>query len=187
MTIENSICDVKSISGDTHLGGADFDNRMVSHFIHEFKRRFKKDISDSKQALCRLRAACQNAKHQLSTVSEASIEIDSLFEGIDFYSKITKARFEELNADLFRGTLEPVKKALQDAKFDKSELEELKSMIEDTITKCQEVIDWIDTTETADTEEYKDKQKVLEEMCAQAFKKLKLHDSSIAGASDVKR
>ena len=84
--------------------------------------KFKKAISGSKWALCRLRAACQIAKHQLSTVSEASIKIDSLFEGIDFYVKITRAQFEEPNADLFWGTLEPVKKALRDAKFDKSQI-----------------------------------------------------------------
>ena len=122
LTIEDGIFEVKSVSGDTHLGGADFDKRMVNHFIQEFKRKFKKDITGNRRALCRLRTACQNAKHLLSAVSEASIEIDSLFEGINFYTKISRARFEELNADLFRGTLEPVKKALRDAKFDKSQI-----------------------------------------------------------------
>ena len=97
----------------------DFDNRMVSHFIQEFKRKHKKDISDNKRAVRRLRTACQNAKHTLSSSIRASIEIDSLYEGIDYYTNITRAQFEELNADLFRGILEPVEKALRDAKMDK--------------------------------------------------------------------
>ena len=119
LTIEDGFFEVKLATGDTHLGGADFDNRMVNHFIQEFKRKFKKDITGNRRALCRLRSACQNAKHLLSNISEANIEIDSIFEGIDFYTRINRARFEELNADLFRGTLEPIEKALRDAKFDK--------------------------------------------------------------------
>ncbi|XP_041357298.1 heat shock protein 68-like [Gigantopelta aegis] len=122
---EGSIFEVKSTAGDTHLGGEDFDNRMVSHFIQEFKRKNKKDISGSARAVRRLRTACERAKRTLSTSSEASIEIDSLFEGIDFYTKVTRARFEELCADLFRATLEPVEKALKDAKMDKSRIDEI--------------------------------------------------------------
>lgn len=125
LTIEDGIFEVKSTSGDTHLGGEDFDNRMVNHFIQEFKRKFKKDITGNKRAVRRLRTACERAKRTLSSITEASIEIDSLFEGIDFYTKITRARFEELNADLFRGTLEPVEKALRDAKFDKSQVHDI--------------------------------------------------------------
>ena len=125
LTIEDGIFEVKSTSGDTHLGGEDFDNRMVNHFIQEFKRKFKKDMSQNKRSVRRLRTACERAKRTLSSITEASIEIDSLFEGIDFYTKMTRARFEELNADLFRGTLEPVEKALRDAKFDKSQIHDI--------------------------------------------------------------
>ena len=101
------------------FSGEDFDNRMVNHFTAEFKRKHKKDITDNKRAVRRLRTACERAKRTLSSSTQASIEIDSLYEGIDFYTTITRARFEELNADLFRGTLEPVEKALRDAKIDK--------------------------------------------------------------------
>jgi L1 cell adhesion molecule like protein len=120
LTIEDGIFEVKATSGDTHLGGEDFDQRMVNHFIQEFKRKHKKDIADNKRAVRRLRTACERAKRTLSTATQANIEIDSLHEGVDFYTSITRARFEELNADLFRGTLEPVEKALRDSKLDKA-------------------------------------------------------------------
>ena len=125
LTIECPIFEVKSTAGDTHLGGEDFDNRMVNHFVQEFKKKHKKDMSANKKAVRRLRTACERAKRTLSSSAQASIEIDSLLEGIDFYTTITRARFEELNADLFRGTLEPVEKALRDAKFDKSQIHEV--------------------------------------------------------------
>merc|ERR1712047_210267 len=125
LTIEGGIFEVKSTAGDTHLGGEDFDNRMVDHFVSEFKRKHKKDLSGNKRALRRLRTACERAKRTLSASAQANIEIDSLFEGIDFYTSITRARFEELCADLFRGTLEPVEKALRDAKMDKSSINDI--------------------------------------------------------------
>ena len=125
LTIEDGIFEVKSTAGDTHLGGEDFDNRMVNHFMTEFKRKHKKDISGNKRAVRRLRTACERAKRTLSASAQASIEIDSLFEGVDFYTSITRARFEELNADLFRGTMEPVERSLRDAKFDKSDIHEI--------------------------------------------------------------
>uniref|UniRef100_A0A4W3JV67 Heat shock cognate 71 kDa protein-like n=1 Tax=Callorhinchus milii TaxID=7868 RepID=A0A4W3JV67_CALMI len=125
LTIEDGIFEVKATAGDTHLGGEDFDNRMVNHFIDEFKRKNKKDIASNKRAVRRLRTACERAKRTLSSSSQASLEIDSLFEGIDFYTSITRARFEELNSDLFRGTLEPVEKALRDAKMDKAQIHEI--------------------------------------------------------------
>lgn len=125
LTIEDGIFEVKSTSGDTHLGGEDFDNRMVNHFIQEFKRKHKKDMSDNKRAVRRLRTACERAKRTLSSSTQASIEIDSLFDGVDFYTSITRARFEELNADLFRGTLEPVEKSLRDAKMDKGQVHDI--------------------------------------------------------------
>ncbi len=125
LTIEDGIFEVKSTAGDTHLGGEDFDNRMVDHFINEFKRKHKKDIKSNKRAVRRLRTACERAKRTLSASAQANIEIDSLFEGIDFYTSITRARFEELCSDLFKGTLEPVEKAMRDAKMDKSSIHEL--------------------------------------------------------------
>merc|ERR1712214_63259 len=101
LTIEDGIFEVKSTAGDTHLGGEDFDNRMVDHFCNEFKRKHKKDLSGNKRALRRLRTACERAKRTLSASAQANIEIDSLFEGIDFYTSITRARFVELCSDLF--------------------------------------------------------------------------------------
>ena len=125
LTIEDGIFEVKSTAGDTHLGGEDFDNRMVNFFVQEFKRKHKKDLATNKRALRRLRTACERAKRTLSSSSQASIEIDSLMEGIDFYTSITRARFEEMNADLFRGTLEPVEKSLRDAKMDKGSVHDI--------------------------------------------------------------
>uniref|UniRef100_A0A8C5LBJ1 Heat shock cognate 71 kDa protein pseudogene n=1 Tax=Jaculus jaculus TaxID=51337 RepID=A0A8C5LBJ1_JACJA len=125
LTIEAGIFEVKSTAGDTHLGEEDFDNRMVHHFIAEFKCKRKKDISEDKRAVQHLLTACERAKHTRSSSTQASIEIDSLYEGIDFYTSITRARFEELNADLFRGTLDPVEKALRDAKLDKSQIHDI--------------------------------------------------------------
>merc|ERR1711963_747875 len=125
LTIEDGIFEVKSTAGDTHLGGEDFDNRLVDHFMKEFQRKHKKDISHNKRAIRRLRTACERAKRTLSASAQANIEIDSLFEGVDFYTSITRARFEELCADLFRGTLEPVEKSLRDAKMDKSAIHDI--------------------------------------------------------------
>jgi len=125
LSIEDGIFEVKSTAGDTHLGGEDFDNRLVEHFIKEFQRKHKKDIGQNKRAIRRLRTACERAKRTLSASAQANIEIDSLFEGVDFYTSITRARFEELCSDLFRGTLQPVEKALRDAKMDKSSIHDI--------------------------------------------------------------
>jgi len=125
LTIEDGIFEVKSTAGDTHLGGEDFDNRMVDHFVKEFERKHKKNISGNKRALRRLRTACERAKRTLSASAQANIEIDSLFEGIDYYTSITRARFEELCSDLFRGTLDPVEKAMRDAKMDKGQIHDI--------------------------------------------------------------
>ena len=125
LSIDDGIFEVKSTAGDTHLGGEDFDNRMVNHFVNEFKRKHKKDLTSNKRALRRLRTACERAKRTLSASTQANIEIDSLFEGVDFYTSITRARFEDLCADLFRGTLDPVEKALRDAKLSKGEIDEV--------------------------------------------------------------
>lgn len=122
---EGSLFEVLSTAGDTHLGGEDFDNRMVSHFVEEFKRKYRKDISSNARALRRLGTACERAKRTLSSSTEATIEIDALVDGIDFYSKISRARFEELCADLFRSTLQPVERALNDAKMDKGSIHDI--------------------------------------------------------------
>ncbi|KAG9804056.1 heat shock 70 kDa protein, partial [Aureobasidium melanogenum] len=125
LTIEEGIFEVKSTAGDTHLGGEDFDNRLVNHFVNEFKRKHKKDLTTNPRALRRLRTACERAKRTLSSSAQTSLEIDSLFEGIDFYTSLTRARFEELCQDLFRGTMEPVERTLRDAKIDKSSVNEI--------------------------------------------------------------
>jgi len=125
LTIEEGIFEVKSTAGDTHLGGEDFDNRLVNHFTQEFKRKNKKDLSGNARALRRLRTACERAKRTLSSSAQTSIEIDSLFEGIDFYSSLTRARMEELCGDLFRQTMDPVERVLRDAKIDKGSVHEI--------------------------------------------------------------
>ncbi|XP_067016032.1 heat shock cognate 71 kDa protein-like [Acropora muricata] len=125
LTIDDGIFEVKATRGDTHLGGEDFDNRMVDYFKKEFKKKHKKDISDNKRAMRRLRTACERAKRTLSASAQASIEIDSLYEGIDFYEPISRAKFEEINADLFRGTIEPVNEAIRDSKLQKTEIHEV--------------------------------------------------------------
>jgi len=125
LTIEEGIFEVKATAGDTHLGGEDFDNRLVNHFVAEFKRKNKKDITGNARALRRLRTACERAKRTLSSTAQTTIEIDSLFEGIDFFTSITRARFEELNMDLFRNCMDPVEKTLRDAKIDKGSVHEV--------------------------------------------------------------
>jgi heat shock protein 1/8 len=125
LAIDEGIFEVKATAGDTHLGGEDFDHRLVNHFVAEFKRKHKKDLSTNQRALRRLRTACERAKRSLSSSAQTSIEIDSLYEGIDFYTSITRARFEELCADMFRSTLDPVEKVLKDAKMDKSQVNEI--------------------------------------------------------------
>ncbi|POY70934.1 hypothetical protein BMF94_6112 [Rhodotorula taiwanensis] len=125
LTIEEGIFEVKATAGDTHLGGEDFDNRLVTHFCAEFKRKSKKDLTSNARALRRLRTACERAKRTLSSAAQTTIEIDSLFEGIDFYTSITRARFEELCGDLFRGTMDPVEKVLKDSKIDKGSVHEI--------------------------------------------------------------
>lgn len=122
---EGSLFEVKATAGDTHLGGEDFDNRLVNHLAEEFKRKYRKDLRSNPRALRRLRTAAERAKRTLSSSTEATIEIDALYEGLDFYTRVSRARFEELNADLFRGTLEPVEKALKDAKMDKSSIHDV--------------------------------------------------------------
>ncbi|KAG8955964.1 70-kilodalton heat shock protein [Tulasnella sp. 424] len=125
LTIDDGIFEVKAVAGDIHLGGEDFDNLLVNHFVQEFKRKFKKDLSSNARALRRLRTACERAKRTLSSAAQTSIEVDSLYGGIDFYTSITRARFEELCQDLFRSTLGPVEKVLRDSRIDKSAVDDI--------------------------------------------------------------
>ncbi|KAF8106114.1 hypothetical protein N665_0147s0068 [Sinapis alba] len=125
LTIEEGVFEVKATAGDTHLGGEDFDNRLVNHFVAEFRRKHKKDISGNARALRRLRTACERAKRTLSSTAQTTIEIDSLHEGVDFYATISRARFEEMNMDLFRKCMDPVEKVLRDAKIDKNRVHEV--------------------------------------------------------------
>ncbi|ONK76943.1 uncharacterized protein A4U43_C02F1500 [Asparagus officinalis] len=125
LVIDDSIFQVKATAGDTHLGGEDFDHRMVDHFVQKFKKRYNRDISKSARALRRLRTSCERAKRALSSAYQTMIECDALFEGIDFYANITRARFEELNMDLFQKCIEPVEKCLKDARMEKSSIHDV--------------------------------------------------------------
>lgn len=122
---EGSLFEVKSTAGNTHLGGEDLDSRLVDHFAAEFEKKYKRSLKESVRAVRRLRTACERAKRTLSTSTEANIEVDALHDGIDFYSKISRARFEELCSDLFRQTIAPVERALTDAKMKKTDIDEV--------------------------------------------------------------
>ena len=125
LTIDDGIFEVKATAGDTHLGGEDFDSRLVAHCLEDFKRKTKVDLTGNQRALRRLRTACERAKRTLSSSAVATIEIESLFEGKDFSLQITRARFEELCADLFRNCIDPVEKVLRDSKIDKSKVHDI--------------------------------------------------------------
>ncbi|XP_073126972.1 heat shock cognate 70 kDa protein-like isoform X1 [Henckelia pumila] len=125
LTMENSVFKVKAIAGDTHLGGEDFDNRIVNHCAQEFKRRHKRDIRMDPRALRRLRTSCERAKKNLSSASETTIGIDCLYDGIDFDYKITRAKFEELNMDLFYKCIKHVKDCLEDAQMEKESIDDV--------------------------------------------------------------
>jgi L1 cell adhesion molecule like protein len=123
--MDEGVIEVKATAGFTHLGGEDFDNRLVHHFMEEFKHKYNKDIDGNHRAIRRLRTACERAKRILSTATHAPIELDALIEGVDFYSSISREDFEGLCIGLFRGTLEPIDRALTDAKLDKSQISEI--------------------------------------------------------------
>ncbi|KAK1311940.1 Heat shock cognate 70 kDa protein [Acorus calamus] len=184
LTIEEGIFEVKATAGDTHLGGEDFDNRMVNHFVQEFKRKHKKDISGNPRALRRLRTSCERAKRTLSSTAQTTIEIDSLYEGIDFYTTITRARFEELNMDLFRKCMEPSEDEEHKKKVEsKNALENYAYNMRNTIKdekigskldpadkkKIEDAIDgainWLDSNQLAEADEFDDKMKELESIC----------------------
>ncbi|CAB4475065.1 heat shock protein 70 [Rhizophagus irregularis] len=125
LTIEEGILEVKAVAGNNHLGGKDFDNRIVNHFVQEFKNRFNKDLTSNVRAICRLREQCERAKRTLSASTKAFIGIDSLFENIDFDTTLTRAKFEELNQKLFQFIMEPIEKVLQDGKIYKCQVHEI--------------------------------------------------------------
>jgi len=126
LTIEDGIFEVKATAGDTHLGGEDFDNRVVDHCMQEFKRKNRgKDLAGNQRAIRRLRTQCERAKRTLSASTQTTIEIDSLFDGIDFSCTLTRARFEELCMDYFRNSMGPVEKCLRDSGIDKKNIHEI--------------------------------------------------------------
>ena len=125
LSIDGGIFEVKATAGDSRLGGEDFDNRLVQHFAQEFKRKNRIDLTTNKRAMRRLKTACENVKKNLSSSTQASIEIDSLHDGIDFISNITRARFEELCSDLFRRLFEPLDKVLKDSGIAKNKVDEI--------------------------------------------------------------
>ncbi|KAI9866628.1 MAG: Heat shock protein ssb1 [Trichoglossum hirsutum] len=123
--IQGGVFTVKATAGDTHLGGQDFDAALLEHFRKEFQRKTKKEITDDPRAIRRLRTACERAKRTLSTVTQTTVEIDSLFDGEDFNTSITRARFEDINASLFKSTIAPVEQVLKDTGLDKSKVDEI--------------------------------------------------------------
>tara|TARA_B100001094_G_scaffold198819_1_gene192908 strand:- start:2460 stop:4466 length:2007 start_codon:yes stop_codon:yes gene_type:complete len=125
LTIDDGIFEVKATAGNTHLGGEDFDTNMVKHFVSEFKRKHKQDPSENKRAMRRLRTACERAKRTLSSSAQASLELESFYEGVDFFTSISRARFEELNAELFKSAMEPVNQVLKDSKMAKNDIHEV--------------------------------------------------------------
>lgn len=125
LSIDDGVFEVLATSGDSHLGGEDFDQRVVGWCVNEFKRKHKQDLTGKQKALRRLKAACERAKRILSSANQTTIEIDSLYDGVDFNVALTRARFNELNADLFRRAMEPVDKVLKDAKVSKSDINEI--------------------------------------------------------------
>ena len=125
LNIDDGMFEVKATAGDTHLGGEDFDNILLTHFIQEFKRKHKHDISDNKRSVRRLKTACERLKRTLSSVTNATIELDSLYEGIDFNSSLTRARFENMCDGYFRNCMDTVNKVMVDAKMDKGDINEI--------------------------------------------------------------
>jgi len=141
LNIDEGIFEVKATAGDTHLGGEDFDNLLVQHFVKEFKQKHKCDLSENNRSLRRLRTACEKAKRTLSSGSMAQIEIDSLYEGIDFFTSISRAKFESLCLPLFNKCIEPISKVLRDASISKNQIDEVVLVGGSTrIPKIQELL-----------------------------------------------
>ena len=125
LTITDGVFAVKAVAGDTHLGGEDFDNNLLEHFKAEFKKKTGLDISEDARAQRRLRSACERAKRTLSSVTQTKVEVDSLYQGQDFASSITRARFEAINEKIFQATVAPVESVLKDAKIDKDKVDDI--------------------------------------------------------------
>lgn len=125
LSIDDGIFEVKATAGDTHLGGSDFDQKIVEHLIKEFNNKHKVDLSTNKKAIRRLFAAAERAKRSLSSTTSASIEIDSLYDGIDFTTTLTRAKFESLCSEIFQKTIAPVDQVLKDAGISKSQVDEI--------------------------------------------------------------
>jgi len=125
LTIDNGVFEVVATNGDTHLGGEDFDQRVMEYMMKIFKRKHKKDMSKDKRSIQKLRREVERAKRALSATAAARVEIESLYDGVDFSETLTRARFEELNMDLFKKTLGPVKKVMEDSSFKKNQLDEI--------------------------------------------------------------
>ena len=125
LSLQNGLFQVIATNGDSHLGGEDFDDRIVTWCVEDFKKKYKHDITKSPKSLRRLRTACEKAKRGVSSTIQATIEIDSLYDGIDYSVVLTRARFEDLCFDLFRKTIEPVERVIADAKIDKNAVNEI--------------------------------------------------------------
>jgi heat shock protein 1/8 len=141
LVLDDGVFEVKATAGDTHLGGEDFDNRIVNYVIDEIKKKHKIDIKDNKKALRRIRTGAERAKRILSSSTQSNIEIDSLQDGIDVNINLTRAKFESLCADIFQRTIDPVEKVLKDAKLGKSDIDEIVLVGGSTrIPKIQELL-----------------------------------------------
>lgn len=141
LNIDDGVFEVKATAGNTHLGGEDVDNVLVTHFANEFNRKYKVDMTTSAKAMRRLKTACESAKRTLSNANVANLEIDSLFEGNDFSATLTRAKFENLCGDIFQRTMEPVEQVLKDSKLSKSEIDEIVLVGGSTrIPKIQELL-----------------------------------------------
>jgi len=125
LTIDNGVFEVVATSGDTHLGGEDFDQRVMQHFMKVFQKKHNKDMSKDKRAIQKLRREVEKAKRALSFAHQSRVEIEALFEGIDFSETLTRARFEEINSPLFKSTLGPVKQVLEDSGLTKKQIDEI--------------------------------------------------------------
>lgn len=141
LNIDDGVFEVKATGGDTRLGGEDIDNILVSHFANDFNKKYKIDMKTSAKAMRRLKTACEAAKRTLSSASVANIEIDSLFDGNDFSTSLTRAKFENLCNDIFQRTMAPVEQVLKDSKLSKSEIDEIVLVGGSTrIPKIQELL-----------------------------------------------
>merc|ERR1712147_280030 len=125
LTIDNGVFEVVATNGDTHLGGEDFDQRVMQHFIKIFNKKHNKDMAKDKRSLQKLRREVEKTKRALSSTHQARIEIEALFDGVDFSETLTRARFEEINNDLFKNTLGPVKQVLEDSGLKKNQIDEI--------------------------------------------------------------